>query len=128
MEYWQINFKLLPEDYFDAAGGIAEGKLIGMMAGIIPGYINFELPDDYSADLNKFLPLNIASSDQMEHWGDDRSDGVKICRGESGQIQAIEVQVDARKLNDETITWLLELVKRWKCVLVETTHQTALVE
>jgi len=128
MAYWQITFRLLPEIYFETVGRMAEDKLPGVLDGGIPGYLNFNLPDDYAADLSKQLPLNVASSDQMEHWGDEKSDEVKICRGDAGQIHAIEARIDARKLNDEVISWLLNLVKRWKCVLVETTHYTVIVE
>ena len=125
MAIWQVTFALVPEMHFGADATVSDEKLNGMLEGDSPAYAGFSLPDDYVADATRMLPPNIGWSEHMEHWGDEKSDDFTIWRSEDDKdIEIIEARVDVRKLDDELLAGILDLARRWKCVLVEKSHYT----
>lgn len=126
MALWQISFLLVPELHFEVDGTCSEEKLAALLEGNPPAYVGFSLPEDYAADLDKVLEPGKGWCDAMEYWGNDdsKSDDFTIWRDDDGQLETVEARIDVRKLDTDLLAGLLDLAKRWKCVLVERRYHT----
>jgi len=124
MAVWQVGFALLPEHHFAADGSIPDEKLLALVDHAVDPYEFYSLPLNYRADVDVLLKPKKGWAEALEIWGEEKSDDFSIWREDDGRINTIDVRIDVGKLDDALLSGLLNLAKKWLCVLVEERYRT----
>ena len=117
MALWQVKFVFLPHQTVGDVDIVPKDLFNRSPMG------NFTLPSGYALRISRLLPPKKAWSDNMELWGDDKSDDFTIWR-EAGRIMWISVRIDVHKLDNDLLSGVLTLADEWGCVLVEARYRT----
>jgi hypothetical protein len=123
MALWQISFLFLPKSIVGDCNELPRDVFESCQDDLSSAAPSFSLPSDYREAIARLLPRAKGWSNEMELWGDEKSDDICVWR-DDGKLSSIQLRLDVRKLNDSLLEGVLVLARSMECLLVERRYRT----
>lgn len=118
MALWQISFLFLPTSLVTGYDEVPVEVFERIQDSLATVASDFALSPEYATTITRLLSPATGWHEDMEYWGDEKSDDLSIWRY-GGRLSSIELRLDVRKLDDFLLHGVLALAASWGCVLVE---------